>query len=271
MHDVPESIGPFEIIRKLGTNGWIETFEAFGKSPPHSRFVVRRLIPAMRDWPEGVEMFRRKIGKLARLCHPNIFPVDFHDPDALFYATEFYKGQSLDELLQYGALPRERALSVIRDLGAALTHAHELGILHGELSPACCFLTADGRAMLKNFNEYVAPKDVVMIPRNPVYLTPETVKGGEIDARSDIYCLGSLLWHLLCGRSAYRYEKQLEVLKQKMIAPPPSPRTENPAVPLYLDAVIRRAMATDPDQRFQTIPDFLQAIETIPDNSPSQM
>jgi serine/threonine protein kinase len=264
MHDVPESIGPFKIVRKLGTNGWLETFEAFAKSPPHSRFVVRRLIPTMRDWPEGVEMFRRKVGKLARLCHPNIFTVDFHDPDAFFYATDFLKGQSLDEVLQSGSLGQETALSVTRDIGAALAHSHSHGILHGELSPACCFLTENCRGMLKNFNDFVAPKDVVMIPRNPIYLPPETIKGLEMDARADVYCLAGLLWQLLCGRSAYRYENQLEVLKQKMIAPPPSPRQENSAVPLYLDAVIRRAMATDPDRRFQNIADFLGAIETTP-------
>lgn len=264
MHDIPESIGPFEIIRKLGSNGWLDTFEAFGKLPPHSRYVVRRMIPAMRDWPEGVEMFRRKIGKLARLGHPNIFPVDYHDPDNFLYATEFLKGQSLDEALQYGPLAIEMSLAAARDLGAALAHVHERGLLHGELSPACCFLTEDGRGMLKNFNDFVAPSDVAMIPRNPVYLTPEAIKGQAIDARSDVYCLAALLWQMICGRAAYRYETQLEVVKQKILEPPPSPRVENPAVPLYLDAVIRRAMATDPDRRFQNIADFLGAIETTP-------
>lgn len=263
MNDVPETIGPFQIIRKLGKDDLIETFEGFGKSPPHSRVVVRRLKPEERDREVYGGMFRHNLQKLARLCHPNIFTVEYHDPEAFFTRPSF-TSQSLDEILKQGPLSLEQSLRITRDLGSALAHAHELGIIHGDLFSSCCFVTEDGRGMLKNFKAYFGPPGWPLIPRKSFFQSPESFQRHAIDVRTDVYWLGSLLWEMLVGRSAYCGANSWETTELKLMKPPPSVKEENPALPVDLDTILKQAMALKPDHRFQTVSNFLEALEAIP-------
>jgi serine/threonine-protein kinase len=171
---------------------------------------------------------------------------------------EYFAGRSLVEELKQGPLAIRRGMRIARDICLGLHHAHQLGMVHRELTPAHIIVNyAGGAKVVRNF---VAVEDIKGKPsdedallRAPMYLAPEHVHQGVLDARANVYTLGILMYEMFTGTPPYTNAEPLALLLQHMAGNPIPPRRMRPDLPVDLEALILRAMAVDPSKRFQSM------------------
>jgi serine/threonine protein kinase len=226
--------------------------------------------------PEFVERFRREARAAAALNHPNIVAVyDWGDvplPHAesshlYFIVMEYVPGANLKEVLaQGGPLPEGEALSIAAQAAAALHAAHQQGVVHRDVKPHNILLTADGRAKMTDFGIAFAPGATQLTSTNIIlgtvhYLSPEQAQGKKVDARSDVYSLGAVLYELLTGQELFAGSSSLEVALQHVNSPAPSPRSLRRDISSATEAIVRRALTKNPSKRYQSAEDMRLALE----------
>lgn len=210
--------------------------------------------------PEFVARFRREAVAAARLAHPSIVAIydTSDDPEAI--VMELVDGRTLrDELDSRSFLPPAEAVSIASSICQALDVAHKAGIVHRDVKPANVLLSSSGQLKVADFGIAKAARggeedlpDLTAIGRmvgTAKYLAPEQVSGGEIDARTDVYAVGAVLYEMLCGRPPFAGDNDLAVATARLHGPPPRPRTVLRTVPPRLDEIVMRALATDADDR----------------------
>jgi eukaryotic-like serine/threonine-protein kinase len=254
--------GRYQLRRTLGTGGMATVYLASDR-------VLRRTVAVKvlnarhaRD-PVLVERFRTEARTAARLSHPNVVAVFDSGSDAgLHYLVmEHVPGRSLGELLrQWGTLPPPRAAELAAQVCAALAAAHADGVVHCDVKPGNVLLTADGHAKLADFGiakAAAAPaltgEDLVL--GTAAYLAPEQAQGGPVDARSDVYALGCVLYELLTGAPPFGSavdSTSLAVALRHLNQQPEPPSRRNPQVDAGMDALVLTAMAKRPEQRHQS-------------------
>lgn len=230
--------------------------------------ALRALPENAQEDQERSERFLREMRVHASLLHPNIITV-FAAMDLeshLVMTTELVEGPTLADRLKLGPIPPTEAVALIRQVLSALSCAHQAQVVHRDLSPDNIVITPAGTLKLANFGLAKgadSPKltQVGMMVGNMKYISPEQVKGvGEVDARSDLYSAGMVLYEMLCGRPAFTCESQFELMAAQVVQAPVSPDEVNPAVPKELAKVVLRALAKDPGARYQTAAEFDEAI-----------
>lgn len=210
--------------------------------------------------PEFVARFRREAVAAARLAHPSIVAIydTSDDPEAI--VMELVDGRTLrDELDSRSFLPPAEAVSIASSICQALDVAHKAGIVHRDVKPANVLLSSGGQLKVADFGIAKAARggeddlpDLTAIGRmvgTAKYLAPEQVSGGEIDARTDVYAVGAVLYEMLCGRPPFAGDNDLAVATARLHGPPPRPRTVLRTVPPRLDEIVMKALATDADDR----------------------
>ncbi len=211
--------------------------------------------------PEFVARFRREAIAAARLTHPAIVATydTCDDPEAI--VMELVPGRTLrDELDVRGFLPPAEAVAVASTVCQALDVAHRAGIVHRDVKPANVLLTADGRCKVADFGVAKAARgagdddlpDLTAVGRmvgTAKYLAPEQVRGGDVDARADVYAVGAVLYEMLCGRPPFEGDNDLATATARLTAMPERPRAVLRTVPTELDSIVMRALATDPEDR----------------------
>jgi TolB-like protein/Flp pilus assembly protein TadD len=219
----------------------------------------------------NAERFQREIRLAARLQHPHILTVlDSGDAGGLlWYAMPFVDGESLRQRLRRDSrLAVVEAVRLARQIADALDCAHRSGVIHRDVKPDNVLLTGE-HAFIMDFGvaRPAEPADGDMLTAaglvvgTPAYMSPEQATGDlHLDGRSDIYSLGCILFEMLTGRPPFEGSTMLAVLNQRLFGPPPSVASERPEVPQGLDAVVRRAMATEPDDRYATAADLGAAL-----------
>lgn len=255
----PQQFGPYVLIRVLGVGGMGDVYFALtGKPGMEKPCVVKRL--AQHSTSEDGVRFRREANLARKLSHGAIvqtIAVDEIDGE-LVIAQEFLHGCSLGSLIatclrQREHLPHELAVHIVREVARALSYAHEQGVTHRDIAPDNVMLTFTGEVRLLDFGIARTTSD----PRltrpgwsvgREAYAAPEVAAGGGGDPRSDIYSLGVLLWQLLARRPP--------PVKESL--PPPSKLNQD--VSPELDAVVGRAIARDPDERFQAAGEIIRAL-----------
>ncbi|HEY2015492.1 MAG TPA: protein kinase, partial [Bryobacteraceae bacterium] len=230
--------------------------------------ALRALPQSAQDDLEQSERFVREMRVHARLQHPNIVTL-FNAIELekhLIMTTELVEGQTLADLLVLGARPWEEAVALIRQAISAVAYAHRQGIVHRDIRPENIILVPGGVLKLANFSLAKGASSptlthIGLVVGNLKYISPEQVKGtGDIDARSDLYSLGMVLYEMLCGRTAFNFESQFELMTAQVFHPPVPPSEVSAAVPAELDAVVLKALAKDPGARYQTAAEFDQAL-----------
>ena len=231
--------------------------------------AMKLLPPGMSDEPEQVQRFEREIQVQARLHHPNIVElfnaVRYHNEVALI--MEFVEGESLERVLQKGALPLKLAMNYAGQVLSALACAHQSGVIHRDVAPANIIITRDGTAKLTDFGLARAETDLRLTTNgapvgSPWYMSPEQVRGiGPIDHRTDIYSLGAVLHEMLTGVKMFEAGGAFALMRAQVEAVPAPPSSVNPAVPPVLDAIVAKAVAKDQSQRFQSADEFRQSLE----------
>ncbi len=251
----------------------------------HGRRVAIKVVHAALGEAVGVERFQREIRTLARLHHPHILPL-FDSGVAggrLFYAMPYVEGGSLrDRLQRESRLPVDAVLRIAGQLASALTYAHALGVVHRDIKPENIMLSAGGHALLMDFGIAYAIEDGLaqgsgrrltetgVALGTPEYMSPEQSSGEEpVDARSDIYSLAAVLFEALVGRPPFTGPNARAIMARRLVEDPPSVRPARPEVGVEVEAAIRRAMARQPGDRFESAGEFAAALAApVMDSSP---
>ena len=233
--------------------------------PSLHRYVAIKVLPPQLTFdPEFVERFQREARAAAGLRHPNI--VVIHDVAqenvggvaTHYIVMEYLEGQTLGDLIaRQGALPPERALRIVEQVGAALDYAHQRGFVHRDVKPNNIFVGEGDRVTLTDFGIAKAASEAQQLTRTgaimgtPEYMSPEQAEGEQIDHRTDIYALGVVLYQMLVGRVPFRGTTPHAVLHDVIYEAPPPPRRINPAITPAVEAAVMKSIAKQPNQRFQ--------------------
>jgi serine/threonine-protein kinase len=224
--------------------------------------------------PLFVERFRREARAAARLSHPNIVAVFDSGADAEqpYLVMEYVPGESLAQLLhRQGWLPPHRAVELAIQVCAALAAAHAQGLVHRDIKPANVLVGPDGQVKVTDFGIVKAAAATTLTGTGTVlgtaaYLSPEQAQGAPVDARSDLYSLGCVLYELLCGSPPFGSgadRSPVAVATRHVREPPQPPSLRNPQVDPALDQVVLTALAKDPAQRYQSAVELHHALQRI--------
>ncbi|MEP7199145.1 MAG: serine/threonine-protein kinase [Chloroflexota bacterium] len=265
---IGQTIGNYQIVERLGEGGMASVYRAHQTSL--DRFIAIKVLAGPRARDDTFrQRFDREAKSVAQLSHPNIVPIhDFGEDRAhglLYIVTDLVKGGSLHDAMRR-SLTTADAVRIIQQVAAALDYAHARGVIHRDIKPSNSLLTEDGRALLSDFGiakiaERTQYTDTGATVGTPAYMSPEQVKGEELDRRSDVYALGLVAYQLLAGRLPFQADTPLAILHQQVYDPPPPLRQWYPRIPRKLESVVGRALAKERDKRYRTAGEFAAALE----------
>jgi len=286
---IDETISHFRVIEKLGEGGMGVVYKAIDtrlNRPVALKFLPDKLA---RD-SQALERFRREARAASALNHPGIctiYDIGEHDGRA-FIAMEFIDGETLRSHIHGKALPLEETLRLGIQIAEALDAAHSEGIIHRDVKPANIFVTRRGQAKVLDFGlAKLVPKGIAnadsdsggattdstsivgIISGTPAYMSPEQVRGDNLDGRTDIYSLGLLLFEMATGRQAFSGGTGGVIIEAVLTRPPVPARTINPEIPPQLEEIISKALHKDREQRYQHAGEVraeLQQLERGPDS-----
>ncbi|GCE11187.1 serine/threonine-protein kinase [Tengunoibacter tsumagoiensis] len=283
-------LGTCILKQLIGSGGMGMVFLA-RQSLPVRDVAVKVLRPPVsihsEQYAEFLTRFRREANVVAQLDQINILPVyEYGEQDGSAYLVMPYlSGGSLKDLLaRKGSLSPQEALSYLEQAAAGLQYAHEHKIVHRDIKPANMLFHSDGRLVLVDFGIARIVHDPGQ-PGEPTltgpehllgsveYMAPEMVRGGRIDARADIYELGIVLYQMLSGKVPFQGQTPLVVAAQQVDAFPPSLLSVNALITQPMNAVVQKALAKRPEDRYSSVKDFAQAFRTavlLSLNPPSQ-
>jgi WD40 repeat protein/serine/threonine protein kinase/DNA-binding XRE family transcriptional regulator/energy-coupling factor transporter ATP-binding protein EcfA2 len=252
----------YELRERIGAGGFGEVYRA--EQPGIGREVaVKVILPAYANHPEFIRRFEAEAQLIARLEHPYIVPLyDFwREPDGAYLVMRYMRGGSLQSALAGGPLPLDACSRTLDQLVAALAVAHRAGIVHRDLKPANVLLDEDGNAYLADFGiakdlDHPDPDDPTapgVVFGTPAYLAPEQIRDEPVTSRTDIYCLGVLLYECLTGAQPFADSPPAELLQKQLYEPLPPLQGRRPDLPPALDVVIQRATAKDPANRYPDV------------------
>ena len=262
--------GRYALQRELGRGAQATVYLA--RDIRHERLVALKVLRPELAALLGAERFLREIKLTARLQHPHILPLyDSGEADgALYYVMPRVSGESLRaRLAREGQLGIDEAVRIARKVGEALDYAHRQGIVHRDIKPENVLLDEDGHALVADFGIARAIAHATdarttgtgIALGTPAYMSPEQASGErELDGRSDVYSLGCVLYEMLSGRPPFTGPTVQATIAKRFAGPPASVRMLRPAVPPHIDAVIARALATAPADRFHTAREFSDAL-----------
>lgn len=252
--------GRYAVIERVGVGGMAEVYRArdelLGREVAVK--VLNERLSADRSF---VERFRREAQAAANLSHPNIVSLyDYGtDESSNFIVMEFIDGKSLGDVIkEEGPLLPERAAEIAGDVAKALERAHTAGLVHRDVKPNNIMLTSTGQTKVTDFGIVRAlggeaeqqMTQTGMVIGTAAYLSPEQAQGNAVDARSDVYSLGCVLYEMLTGQAPFTGDTPLAIAYKHVREDPQPPSALNPDVPPSLDAITMKALAKNADNRF---------------------
>src|SRR5262250_2470750 len=279
-------LGPYEILAPLGAGGMGEVYRA--RDTRLERTVAIKILPAQFSADTvRKQRFEREAKAISQLNHPHICTLhDVGSQDGIEYLVmECVEGETLAKRLEKGPLPLEQVLKYGAQIADALDKAHRAGIVHRDLKPGNIMLTPTGAKLLDfGLAKPAAPLVsgatlTVAAQTTPVtqegmivgtfqYMSPEQVEGKEIDGRSDIFSLGAVLYEAVTGQRAFQGKSQLSVASAILEKEPEPISAIKPLTPRSLDHVVRRCLAKDPDDRWQSARDLALELKSISATDP---
>jgi YVTN family beta-propeller protein len=261
---VGERIGAYQLEALIGRGGMGEVYRAHDDRLDRN-VALKILTPRLADDDAFRERLVRESRLAASLDHPNVVPVyDAGDADGRFYlAMRYVEGTDLRALLRRsGVLEPEQAVATATQVGAALDAAHERGLVHRDVKPSNVLVDGRGHCYLADFGLTQSRSDGDHATDGQMlgtldYVAPEQVRGDPVDGRADIYSLGCLLYETLTGDVPFRRPSDVATIYAHLEEEPPAASRRNPALPPAIDAVLARAMAKEPDDRYGTCAELI--------------
>ena len=277
-------MGPYEILSAIGAGGMGEVYRA--RDTRLERIVAVKILPDhLSDRTELRERFEREARAIASLNHPHISTLHDigHQDGTDFLVMEYLEGETLAERLKKGPLPLDQVLQYAIEISDALDKAHRKGITHRDLKPSNIMLTKAGTKLLDfglaKLRQDVAPatplsqlptaKEAITAQGTILgtlqYMAPEQVEGKtkEIDARTDIFAFGAVVYEMATGKKAFEGKTSASVMAKILEVDPPSMVSLQPMTPPQLDRVVKTCLAKDPDSRWQTASDLCRELKWI--------
>lgn len=290
-----KTLGTCTIQRLIGRGGMGAVYLAH-QSRPRREVAVKLFMPGQlldsRQHEEFLLRFRREADAIAALDHINIMPLyeygeqDEPGPFAYLVMPYVIGGTLRERLEQHRILPLEEAVHIIEQAASALDYAHERGIIHRDLKPGNILFHADGRVLLADFglakilndasdandvndaNEFLEPAkekqfgltSIGTVIGTPEYFSPEQSTGNPIDRRTDVYSLGIVLYHMLSGHLPFSGATPVAIAVKHNTEEPPSLLLDNPMLPRSVEAVVMKAIAKKPEQRYNSAGEFARAL-----------
>ena len=274
-----KKLGKYEIIDRIGRGGMAEVYRGYHAAL--DRYVAIKLLhPFLADDPEFKDRFENEARNVAKLKHPNIVQVyDFEydeEGDSYYMVMEMINGPTLKDRLFDLASSGERlsvaeAIRLVKSASEALAYAHQRNMIHRDVKPANLMIDEDGRVILTDFGiakivtgaQFTASGGMV---GTPAYMAPEQGLGEAGDERSDIYSMGVILYQLITGRLPYDADTPLAVILKHVNEPLPETREFVPEIAEDLDAIIRKTLAKEPEDRYATAGELAEELGQLDDN-----
>jgi tRNA A-37 threonylcarbamoyl transferase component Bud32 len=270
-----KKLGPYEILSAIGAGGMGEVYKA--RDTRLGRTVAIKVLPEHIAKREDVRArFEREARAVATLNHPNICTLhDIGNQDGAGYMVmEYMEGETLAACIGKGALPLDQALKFATQIADALDRAHRAGVTHRDVKPQNIMLTRDGVKVLDFGLAKSAPKadpaeetlatTLTMegtVLGTPQYMAPEQFEGNEADARSDIWAFGAVLYEMVTGQKAFQ-GNSYSSLVGRILEADPAPMSVKPITPAWLERLVRRCLAKDPEDRWQSMRDVVLELRT---------
>jgi serine/threonine-protein kinase len=265
--------GRYRVVRKLGAGGMADVYLAEDEELGR-RVAIKILNDRHANDEQFVERFRREAKNAAGLSHPNIVSIyDRGEAEGTYYiAMEFLDGRSLKELLiARGPMPIADAMQYTRQILNALRFAHRKGVVHRDIKPHNVMVDGDGRLKVTDFGIARAGASQMTeagaIVGTAQYLSPEQARGAAVDQRSDLYSIGVVLYEMLTGHVPFTGDTPVEIAMRHLSDAPRPPSTIRPEIPPDLDMIVLRALAKNPDDRFQTADEMDAELARVEDGA----
>jgi serine/threonine protein kinase len=260
-------LGPYRLIREIGAGGMGVVYEA-EDTRLRRRVAIKLLPPEYSRDRAAKERFLREARAASALDHPNICTVhDIGDSEGqLYIVMACYEGETLKERLERGPLPVDEARQVAIQVARGLARAHEAGIIHRDIKSANVMLTRRGEAKILDFGIAKMRSDTSLTrtgssPGTPAYMSPEQAQGKPVDARTDLWSLGVLLYEMLAGRRPFEGDDEQAILYAIQSREPEPLGRVRPEVPRALAGAVAKALAKNAAERSQSAADLLADLE----------
>ncbi len=256
--------GRYELIRQIARGGTAQVYLARDLLLDRP-VALKVLFPELSSDFSFVERFRREAQAAANLSHPNIVPVfDWGESERTYFIVmEYVDGEPLSAIIRSQApLPPARAAGIAADISKALSYAHRHGVVHRDVKPGNVLITRDGQVKVTDFGiaRAVGSDDSVtqtgLVMGTATYFSPEQAQGLGVDGRSDVYALGVVLYEMVTGRPPFSADTPVAIAYKHVSEAAVPPRELEPRVPEPLEAVILRAIAKQPSDRYPTAEDL---------------
>jgi len=273
----------YEVLGLLGTGGMGEVYRA--RDAALRRDIAIKVLPTFvsRD-PDRLRRFEQEAQAAAALNHPNILAVHRFGvfEGAPYLVSELLEGSTLRDVLLHGALPARKAIDYGVQIAHGLAAAHDKGIVHRDLKPENLFVTKDGRVKILDFGlarltpgksdvdgntqTMTAGTDPGVVMGTAGYMSPEQVRGGVVDHRTDIFAFGAILYEMLSGKRAFQRSTSAETMTAILHEEPPSISQVTQTIPPGLERVVHHCLEKNLEQRFHSASDLAFALEALSDS-----
>ena len=267
--EIGQQVGDYEIVSMLGVGGMGRVYRVRNVISDRTE-AMKVLLPDLVAEPDLAVRFISEIRMLASFDHPNIAQLHtaFQVDNQLVMMMEFVEGSTLEQIAKQGPIPQSDIINYMQQVLAALSYAHGRGVVHRDIKPANIMVTSQGTVKLMDFG--IAKSRTEQDLTRPgttmgslYYMSPEQVRGGTVDARSDIYSVGVMMYELLAGRRPFVADSAYEILNQQCNVVPQPPVEVNTQLPAPLSDIIVCAMAKDPVNRFQNAQALSNALRQV--------
>ncbi len=266
-------LGNYEIVAEIGRGGMGVVYK--GYEPALARYVaIKELSPMLAHDPVVVERFLREARSMAALNDPHIIQIYSigQENDEPFFVMEFVDGVSIATLLKRdGRLGSDDALKIVLETARGLSTAHDRGVIHRDIKPANLMLNQRGQVKIADFGIALANHDVSAKLTNAgdvvgtaAYLSPEVMQGNPVDARSEIYAVGIVLFEMLAGRTPFSESNVYKLMHEVVETQAPDVRDFNPDIDAAVVTILTRMLAKDPAERYQSMHELIADLKQHP-------